>query len=636
MGAPPLAPLVVGVTGHRDLRDEDRGRLRMLVGRELDRLLGGSPATPLMILSPLADGADRLVAREGLYRGARLVVLLPMEQRFYEEDFETEESLLEFRKLLSEAEAVVTLPPAEGRSRQYAYALVGACVARHSHALLALWDGKQAGGTGGTAQIVDFQRSGRFEDAGLQAAFQQLPEPFGPGSDPLSAPEPGLVIQILTPRRGRALPEGAFEVLRLGPDKTPIKLFSKALQATRDRLHEFNADIERLWRTTDDDERATAKSLVTQDEDLRLPCPLRRLHDQQTGADLLAQRFQRQTKQAAVVLSAVVFLAAIAFAHHSTLVPTDGRKNPWALALYLGFLAAAAGIHALSSHRNDHSRFLDYRAVAEGLRVQFYWRLAGLDKAAADHYLRWQRNELDWIRNVLRAWAFPLLAAPRPSGMEPMLRQRWIQGQWDYFKKREPQKRRQRLRLTSVRNTLVLLSLGVAAFEVFHQPESSLWAKGLTALVCLGASATIWKDLKAFRLKVLWKPDARESNTSILRGTLDAFEGFLCVSVLLGGLWSWAGWEQVDPRRLDLAEDAWRMVVMGLSAVAAALIYGYGETMALSDESKQYERMERIFNAALPWTAGPDLIEALGKEALAENGEWVLMHRERPVELPHA
>ena len=30
------------------------------------------------------------------------------------------------------------------------------------------------------------------------------------------------------------------------------------------------------------------------------------------------------------------------------------------------------------------------------------------------------------------------------------------------------------------------------------------------------------------------------------------------------------------------------------------------------------------------------LIWELGKESLAENGEWVLMHRERPLHLPHA
>jgi hypothetical protein len=29
------------------------------------------------------------------------------------------------------------------------------------------------------------------------------------------------------------------------------------------------------------------------------------------------------------------------------------------------------------------------------------------------------------------------------------------------------------------------------------------------------------------------------------------------------------------------------------------------------------------------------LIEELGKEALSENGDWILLHRDRPLDVPH-
>ncbi len=633
MGLPPLAPLVVGVTGHRDLRDQDRGRLRGLVGRELDRLLAGASATPLMILSPLADGADRLVAREGLDRGARLTVLLPMDQRSYEEDFETEESLLEFRELLGKAETVVTLPPAEGRSRQYAYALVGACVARHSQVLLALWDGLPAGGTGGTAQIVDFELSGRLEETALQHAFQQLDDPFGPGVDPLAAPEPRLVIHIVTPRRQRPMPDAAFEVRALLPESTKRKPFFEAAAAARKRLAAFNEDVERLWR-----ERPRLSTLLAADHARQLPESLSRLLDQQAAADELALRFQRRTKHAVLQLGVAVFLAATAFAIHSTLLPEEARRNPGWLALYLGLLASAAGIHAVAERRNLHNKFLDYRAVAEGLRVQFFWRLGGRKTLAADHYLRWQRSELEWIRLVLRAWALPLYGADSlPQDADAMVWRHWIDHQAGYFKRKEPEKRNLLLRLTSIRNVLILLSLAVAAFEVFHQPCSAWWARPLVIAAAGGAVVLIGQGLWELWLKIRWKPDAKECRLSVVRGTLDAIESFLGFAVLLGGLWSWAAWERVDPLRLDLTPDVWRMLIMGLAAVAAALIYTYADTMALSDEAKQYERMGAIFSTALSKeNAEPGLLDALGKEALAENGEWVLMHRERPVEMPHA
>lgn len=41
------------------------------------------------------------------------------------------------------------------------------------------------------------------------------------------------------------------------------------------------------------------------------------------------------------------------------------------------------------------------RALAESLRVQFFWRLAGLPYTVSDHYLRTMRSELDWTRQAV-------------------------------------------------------------------------------------------------------------------------------------------------------------------------------------------------------------------------------------------
>src|SRR5262249_2343896 len=72
---------------------------------------------------------------------------------------------------------------------------------------------------------------------------------------------------------------------------------------------------------------------------------------------------------------------------------------------------------------------------AEGLRVQFFWRLAGLQDGAADHYLRRQRSEMDWIRNAVRVWC---IANSKLEGEEakqrlPLLHQHWIADQAHYF-----------------------------------------------------------------------------------------------------------------------------------------------------------------------------------------------------------
>jgi len=94
------------VTGHRDVPDEEAVavRVREALAR-IRELRPASDATPvaLTVVSSLAEGADRLVAREVLAAGGELEVPLPLAVDDYELDFETETSRAEFRQLLERA-----------------------------------------------------------------------------------------------------------------------------------------------------------------------------------------------------------------------------------------------------------------------------------------------------------------------------------------------------------------------------------------------------------------------------------------------------------------------------------------------------------------------------------------------------
>src|SRR5271170_7773111 len=58
----PRLPLVIGVTGHRDLRADARPAIAAQVREILLNFKTSYPSTPLVLISPLAEGADRLVA----------------------------------------------------------------------------------------------------------------------------------------------------------------------------------------------------------------------------------------------------------------------------------------------------------------------------------------------------------------------------------------------------------------------------------------------------------------------------------------------------------------------------------------------------------------------------------------------
>lgn len=634
MSAPPLAPLVVGVTGHRDLRPYDVGRLRALVGRELDKLLKQSPDTPLMVLSPLAEGADRLVAREALARRARLMVLLPLEQKDYEEDFETEESLIEFRELLGKAETVLTLP--QGYARDHQYAMVGACVARHSDILIALWDGENEAGVGGTAQIVRFRLHGRFEDDDLQEHLQRLADPFGPSNDPLGRDESGLVVHIFTPHSKQPKPSRPFEVKVLAPKRFEVRQFS----TTNRRRNTFNKDLKRFWQVTEEDRKNHEIFLFPHLEAQQLSAVLRALRQQQAGADVLATLFQKRTKRAAITLNVVLFIAAIAYTLYSNLMPEDARKDPWSLVYYLLLLALGGVVYLIAKIRRVQSKFLDYRAVAEGLRVQFYWGVAGLWRSAADHYLRRQKGELAWISHVLRPWAMPLCAPSQlTQPLIEMVRKCWIQGQAQYFRDKTCQKRDLLLALSALRNILVLASISLAAVIIALFAESTAPILRTAVLLSLATAAALLLTHLVNVIRDLGTQSRPGGAFSRLaRGSYAGVISFGAMLVILLELWRRRNDQGLWASILDSSFDVWMMAAMELALIAAALVYGYVSFMALSDESKQYERMEKIFNQAFERSKAHGLealLEPIGKEALAENGEWVLMHRERPLELQH-
>lgn len=170
----PLRPHVrlrVGVTGHRPglkLRDEVRAAIDASVDRifralseglepavEDARWAFGAGKPELAVVSPLAEGADRIVAAAGLRVGASLEVVLPAKQAAYEEDFETPESKAEFRALLASAQTVFQLDrPGGPLSAKRGYEAAGLVMLGHADLLIAVWDEGEASGIGGTANIV--------------------------------------------------------------------------------------------------------------------------------------------------------------------------------------------------------------------------------------------------------------------------------------------------------------------------------------------------------------------------------------------------------------------------------------------------------------------------------------------------
>ena len=159
--------VAVGVSGHRNLPDIQA------ISNAIDEVLGTIHAVygdgPIQVISPLAEGADRMVVwRAMAYYSVRLVVPLPLETSDYMLDFKSTSSKAEFITLLEQADQIYELPAED--TRDACYLAAGIYVLDHSDVLIAVWDGMPPQGTGGTADIVVEARRRGMPMAWVQVA----------------------------------------------------------------------------------------------------------------------------------------------------------------------------------------------------------------------------------------------------------------------------------------------------------------------------------------------------------------------------------------------------------------------------------------------------------------------------------
>jgi hypothetical protein len=316
-----------------------------------------------------------------------------------------------------------------------------------------------------------------------------------------------------------------------------------------------------------------------------------------TIADTLAQDRQAQFKHDWLMLVGLAFAAFVFFALFShvggaSVVFSNLFLAAYSLCfvvLFVVFFRARAGRH--------QERFLDYRALAEAMRVAVFWRLVGIGVRPSDvkadalghgagvdadtmgvlahAYPIKQPSELAWVKICLRN----LELLDRVEGvaderaLDPVChaiaRRSWVHGQCAFFRRRGSRHGA----LAEFLETWAAVLLVVPVF-------------GLVPFAILSAG------------------QGGETATVGLRGML--------------------------------------LLVIGVLPGLAAAMTGYSERLALKGQARQYDRMRVLFEHA--YDLLPEKIDSataplarsiyreLGIEAMKENAEWVAVYRQRPIQ----
>lgn len=565
--------LTIGVTSHRNIVAREEPAVRERVRAFLAALQRDLPSLPLMVLSSLAEGGDQLVAEEALAAGMRTIAVLPMQRAQYELDFSGVAARERFDALCARTEVIELSPVGAdaanrdpgaptGHERDRRYAHAGMYISSHCHVLLAIWDGKPTDRLGGTAQIVGYHLNGE-----RPASIERRREHTGHGL--LGNGPERLAYHIVCSRDG----EDGMPAPDLNPLETYWRMGERITSgdapmpaefgAAFASMSEFGEDWTKYLREID---MKTVRRSTGATGAIALPTnALNRLFQ---AADFLALHFQRRVLFAMRAIYSIAALMGIAFMCYSDLPAQD-----YMIFVFLALFASGISLSLVAKRRGWHRKYLDCRALAEGLRVQAYWRRAGLSvtadsEFAHDNFLQKQDVELGWIRNVMRWAGLEADLAPVPREADALQRviAEWVgeadgSGQLGYYTRRAVQ----RARLHRITETLGAISLWTGiAISVF---------------------------LAVFFLHL--SPDTKTTLVAIMA----------VVSILAAVREAYA-YRKADKELIKQYRYMCRIFASARRALDRA-----------RDEDEQRE-----------------ILRALGEASLAEHAEWTLMHRERPLE----
>jgi hypothetical protein len=383
---------------------------------------------------------------------------------------------------------VVELPLLEGVSadsvakpglqRDQQYAQLGAYLAAHSHILLAIWDGKPSTAPGGTGHVIQFHQHDVIEL--LAEGQRRTPIDF-------SEDESDLVYHIVCSRQ-----EDGAPIAPLQPgetywctrdDITPRTQFMpERYQVVFQRMGEFSLD---LSKPADSD---GFEQLLDSEQLSQCSPGSGEIAELFAKVDHLAQRYQKFA-----VLSLKAAFVSMVFAGLCFIVYADMPEQELMIYPYLLFVVAVLVISYVDRKRGWNRKHLDYRVLAEGLRVQCFWSLAGVlmanpSRFSHDSFLKRQDLELGWIRNIMRYAGRSADASAHNQSEDDLdlVIDAWVKPQLSYYGRKTRESADRHRRTSALGYASYLLLLAVALILAFFQWDIvPPWSNVLVALMGL-------------------------------------------------------------------------------------------------------------------------------------------------------
>lgn len=644
-------PLVIGIVGRRHYDPGAKPHLEAALRKIYTDLAEAHPCTPLLILSSLAQGADQLAAEvafamrdspQKLPVTVRSPLPFPLQKYFASTTFDVSPEGAQARerakRWIEDGEVTCFVVPHPGgppvdrpeewhilgegpaeHFRRVCYANAGAYIVRRCQVLIALWEDSGGdlpaqGEPSGTWETVRFQLYGTppaLDPSDLPMTSEDAPGPVFGVYTPLAGASDGARAGEVTVRvPGGGIVPGEVLGQTLPPRRRFLQRLRKALGTTSTAHHlnllpeesiaaewqqflgtgllinDYNRDVSEQWDLLEEVATTALENFLGRANVDYAPSPgLERTIRLRAVAGHLARSLHARLNVAEIVLFVAIGLGAVFFhlyAHHFEIAEGGTRHEVvWLMASLSTVVVSFGTVFWVWYHRLDERR-LDYRALAEALRVRAWWAVAGIGVSVADNYLNQLRSEMAWARKSVYALSLPptiwsTLFANLPSDRERYARlafvwRNWIKEQTVYYSDRVGEHHRLAvaLRQAGLGSALAawLLAFGIALFSRAHPPHELLLLSGI---LLVGGGLTL-----AFCERKSYEDLANQFDRS--------------AAVL---------------RKAD--EELGRCL-------------GKGATQATPADLKRAQA----------------ILEIVGREAIVEHAQWLILRRSRPFEVPIA
>ncbi len=441
-------PIFVSVTGHVDLVDDELSVIRGKIEAFFDKLACDYPNTRIIVMSALAEGADLLVADIALKRNIHVAPVLPMPIDEYMQTFGDSESISLFKFIL---DSPLSYSPhileTDSSNDRDSFRNLSSFLIFNSHIMIGLWDGREYDRNGGTYDTIRMAYEG--VDADIRKRYLDTVVCNRRGTYQiryLDSAEDCLIYRISVSRqmsdedliaRGCRNPKRVKagdgfivpQMVSFDSDRRSVldvdlsseippsydsafkridtmnkdmgvttcngnTSYSPGSVASCTHSHEKRGSRFHLLDTSD-----VSDVVARYVDEFKASDVMDAAADRYHIADQMALDNQNVSFSRIHQMILVTVLTGLSF---SVFILSGGSLV--VNLIYTVLMLLGIFMSKLHARRKTYSKFIEYRALAESMRVEYYRGLMGSRESIPELCYGYMKNELFWIRSVLKSW----------------------------------------------------------------------------------------------------------------------------------------------------------------------------------------------------------------------------------------